>query len=181
MFRDVTAKAGNRGGRASLIRGGEVAPVFEVQVRRDLGRVNQIAIQNRQMAALTLACHRSGGWRDWGLNPARGARRGCRLSFAAIEGEFGAAVAAESLADRTVRSTRRTASPKRRPAIGTKLLAFRVFCIALGTAHWFAAWPSMLQSLTERCAPLAALWVLNPRRSLGALFIGAPRSGAISN
>jgi hypothetical protein len=87
------------------------------------------------MSALTLACHGSGGRRDWDLSPARTAWRGWGLCSAAIEGEFGAAVAAESLADRTIGATRRTASAKRRAAIGTELLAFRVFCIALRAAH----------------------------------------------
>ena len=87
------------------------------------------------MAALTFACHRGRGWRDRGLNAARTAWRGRRLCSVAIGREFGAAVAAESLAERTIGATRRTVRAKRRAAIGTKLLAFRVFCIALWTAH----------------------------------------------
>ena len=122
------------------------------------------------MAALTFACHRGRGWRDRGLSPPGTAWRGRRLCSVAIGREFGAAVAAESLAQRTIGATRRTARAKRRAAIGTKLLAFRVFCIALRTAHRFPAWPTILQSLTDLCGPIAATWVLNLRRSFSVLY-----------
>src|SRR5262249_48455615 len=141
VFSDVTAKTSNRGCRASLIRGDEVAPVFEIQVGRDLGRVNQVAKENRQMSALTLTCHGSRSRRERGLNLARTAWCGWRLCYAAIDGKFGAAVAAEPLTDRAIGATCRTASAKRRPAVGTKSLAFRIFCIAVRTAHWFPACP----------------------------------------
>ena len=49
------------------------------------------------MAALTFACGRNGGVRDWGLSSARSALRGRRLCSAAIDREFGTAVGAEFL------------------------------------------------------------------------------------
>src|SRR5215472_5348683 len=97
------------------------------------------------MSPLTLACHRGGGWCRRGLNLAGTAWSGWRLCSAAIYGKFGAAVAAEPLAERTIGATRRTANAKRRAAISTELLAFRVLCIALRTAHWFPAWPNISQ------------------------------------
>jgi len=51
---DVTAKTGDRCCRGYLILGGDIAPFFRIEASCDLGRIDQLREQNRQMTALTV-------------------------------------------------------------------------------------------------------------------------------
>jgi len=56
IFGDVAAKTCHRRCRGALIPGGDIAPVFRIEMGCDLRGVDQVAEQKCEMTPLTVQC-----------------------------------------------------------------------------------------------------------------------------